>query len=243
MPLSFDGRERRRIYLFRHGDVAYLNPDGTRVPDSRLVNLTPKGEAEADTKAEIFRSVSIDRAVSSGLPRTRQTAERVLRHHDLPIEDRPAFEEIRSNRRGPLDIAELERVAYAFADAHHPDARYGNGERFADFEARVLGGLMALLAEPGWQRLALFAHGGVNRIVIGWALGAGLVAFGRLEQDTCCVNVIDVDQEADGSVRRTIVRAVNVTASDPLKADRSLTTLETMAMRYRSLLEAGRSGG
>ncbi|MCP5432378.1 MAG: histidine phosphatase family protein [Alphaproteobacteria bacterium] len=243
MRISFDGLERRRIYFFRHGDVTYMKADGSRVADSREVVLTERGKKEADAKAEMFRLAEIDRAICSGLPRTRETAERVLRHHNIEIEDWPEFEEIRSGRKGTALPSDLARIAYAFAGAHEPGALYGEGDAFEAFERRIVGALTKVLSEPGWTSLALFAHGGVNRVILGWATGAGLRSFPVFEQDTCCLNILDVDQEPSGGpVRRVFVRGVNITAYDPLKIARDHTTLEGLAMKMRDAGEgAGRS--
>lgn len=37
MRQAFDGLHRRRIHLFRHGDVSYVDDEGNRVADSRPV--------------------------------------------------------------------------------------------------------------------------------------------------------------------------------------------------------------
>ena len=40
--MSLDGLTRKRIYLFRHGEVNYM-PSGKVVADPNLVDLTDKG--------------------------------------------------------------------------------------------------------------------------------------------------------------------------------------------------------
>ena len=40
--MSLDGLTRKRIYLFRHGEVNYM-PSGKVVADPNLVDLTEKG--------------------------------------------------------------------------------------------------------------------------------------------------------------------------------------------------------
>ena len=40
---AFDGSHRRRIYVFRHGDVSYVDDNGVRVADSTIVPLTSWG--------------------------------------------------------------------------------------------------------------------------------------------------------------------------------------------------------
>lgn len=245
MRTAFDGAHRRRVYLFRHGDVSYVTADGSIVTDPRAVHLTEQGRGEADAMNAMMADVPVDRAVCSGLPRTIQTAERILRGRELEIEHVPPLEEMRSQQAqaafekgadvDPVPLPDdLAEVAYAFRHAHEPGMRYRGGEPFADFEGRVVPAFEKLLAEPGWENMVLVAHGGVNRIILSWALETGLRTFGHFEQDTCCLNVIDVDQDPDDlSIRRRLVRAVNITAYDPAKRDRNLTTLEGLADRIR----------
>ncbi len=243
--IAFDGSLRRRVYLFRHGDVAYVTNDGSIVADPRAVHLTPQGQQEADAMGTMMAEVPLDKAVNTGLPRTKQTLERILGDRDLPVEEVPDLEELRSERAqaayeqgsapDPVPLPEdLNEVAYAFLNAHQPGMRYRNGEAFGDFEGRVVPAFEGLLKQPDWHHMALVAHGGVNRVILGWALGTGLKTFGQFEQDTCCLNVLDVDQDPDDlSVRRVLVRAVNATTYDPPKRDRHLTTLEGLAHRLK----------
>lgn len=231
MRRSFDGAHRRRIHLFRHGDVSYVDDDGNRVPDSRVVPLTKWGHEQAAQMRDFMSEIKVDRAVCSGLPRTIETASGILGNRDIEIETREAFQEIRSDQNRYQTLTDLNDVAYAFAEAHKPGASYGGGEVFAEFEARVTGGLQDLLADPSWSSLALVAHGGVNRALLGWITGAGLQAFSTFEQSTCCLNVIDVDMDEDGKIVRTLLRGTNITTYDPAKKDIHLTALEMIADR------------
>lgn len=234
---TLDGALRRRIYLFRHGAVDYVGPDGRAVEDADSVRLNEKGRAQADAMAALFRDVEIDRAACSSLPRTRETGERVLSGHGLELE---AFEDLREIRRreslNPVELDLVHDLAYGHFRAHEPGHRYLGGEPYADFVARVTGVMAALLADDGWRQLAVFAHGGTNAAVLGWALGLGERAFGVIDQATCCVNIIDVDTDADdGAVRRFVVRAMNVTVDDAVKNARRHGDLEKLARYFLDL--------
>ena len=63
---------RRRIYLMRHAQVRYF--DGEHPHD---VLLTDAGRKQAAAAAEALREVTFDRVVTSGLPRTLETARAV----------------------------------------------------------------------------------------------------------------------------------------------------------------------
>jgi probable phosphoglycerate mutase len=124
------------------------------------------------------------------------------------------------------------------AEAHVEGARFMGGETFGELRERVLGAFERIVADPSWSRLLLVCHGGVNRVILAWALGSDLRSAARIEQDSGCVNVIDLDHE-HGSERllRSVVRAMNVTAADPAKHERWLTTLEAQAAAFERLLQ------
>lgn len=232
MRHAFDGSQRRRIHLFRHGDVSYVDDQGNRVADSRAVPLTDWGRQQTADMRTFMDGIAVDRIVCSGLPRTIETADGIFGDRDINIEIDPAFEELNSDPDRYKNLKSLHDVAYAFADAHLPGAAYGNGDIFVEAEARVVGGLNRLISDPSWNSCAVVAHGGVNRALLGWASGAGLKGFSTFEQNTCCVNIIDVDTHPDsGEHHRTLIRGINITAYDPAKRDVHLTALETIAER------------
>lgn len=231
---ALDGARRRRMYLFRHGAVDYVNPDGSWVDDPDLVALNERGRLQAEHMHEAFRDVVIDKALCSGLLRTRQTAETVLEGRPLRISDLPDLEEIRPGKPEEASSFDLlSDVAFSHWRAMHPGARFLGGERYSDFYARITSALDGILADSGWHNIAVFAHGGTNAAILGWVTGIGLDAFGLFDQETCCLNVIDFDESADGLVRRTL-RAVNVTATDPVKSGRHAGDMELLAKRLQS---------
>jgi probable phosphoglycerate mutase len=235
MRTAFDGSIRRRIHFFRHGDVSYVDKEGNRVPDSRAVPLTDWGREQAALMCDYVKELSFDKAVCSGLPRTVETAEGILKGRGLKVEVMSEFEEIRSDPDRYKNLKSLHDVAYAFEGAHLPGARYGEGESFLEFEARIVTGMMHLVADKSWQNLALIAHGGVNRAILGWASGASLGAFHAFDQNTCCLNIVDVDTHPDtGEIRRMTVRGMNITPYDPVKKNVDKLALEMIAERMRA---------
>jgi len=238
MKLPFDHTRRRRVYLMRHAEAAYIGADGKRALDSRVVALTERGRAEAAAMSALLKDVPFDRAICSGLARTLETAKWVLNDRKIPLEIIPALEEI----RGGDAIARAEisppDFAYAMFRAGDPNARFAGGESFVEFAARVDAAFEAVVAATNWECLLMVCHGGVNRAILTELTGAGLKAFGTFEQDSCCLNIIDVDCNLDtGKVERWILRAVNATAEDPIKSTRRLLTLEGMAKRFADELD------
>jgi probable phosphoglycerate mutase len=229
--------DRRRIYLMRHAEAAYVREDGTPAPDGRVVPLTPIGRDQAARQADALRHVHFDRAVCSGLPRTVETAGIVLAGRSAPaLEVIPDLEEIQSGHaQAPAEdfAAWIAHVANPWADAAAPDARFIGGERFRDFEARVLPAFTELLADTRWRTLLLVLHGAVNRVLLNHVMNLPWQGAMSIEQDPACFNVIDVDgiPGAPGRVERFLVRAVNVTAWNLTKDGIELTDMERTAQR------------
>lgn len=229
---AIDGASRRRLYLFRHGAVDYIGPDGNWVDDPDNVDLNAHGQQQAAAMAELFRDVPVDAALCTPLPRTRQTGEAILGNRGVELEVVADLAEIRpttGEAAGGYDI--VSDVAFSHWRAHKADATFLGGERYHDFYARVSAAMDAILADQSWHNLAVFAHGGTNAAVLGWATGVGLAAFGLLDQSTCCLNVIDFDVDDSGRLLRKTVRGMNITAYDPVMYRRNAGDMELLAHR------------
>lgn len=230
--VAIDGSNRRRLYLFRHGAVDYIDDNGELVKDPDVVPLNGRGRSQARAMAELFVDVHIDRAVCTGLPRTRETGLTILADRDLDLEVIPEFEEIRplkGETPGGYDV--VTDVAFSHWRAEQIDAAFLGGERYRDFYARISAAMDALLSDTSWHDLALFAHGGTNAAVLGWTTGVGLQAFGLLDQSTGCLNVIDFDFDDEGQLLRKTLRGMNITADDPVMRTREAGDMELLARR------------
>ncbi len=244
MRLPFEAGRRRRIYLMRHAEADYFGENGERRPDPNVVPLTAAGRSEALAMADWLSPVPFDRAICSGLARTVETATIVLGGRDLALEQRPALKEIQG--AGLEERARLAPIDYAYAmfRAGEPEARFAAGERFADFQARILPAFTAILGDPGWTSLLLVCHGGTNRAILTWFLGLGLDAFGQLEQDSCCLNILDFDQlDGSGEIVRKVVRAMNLTAFNTAKTRWDYLSMEHLAHRFEQAKKAASGSG
>ena len=227
---AIDGASRRRLHLFRHGAVDYIDENGEWVADPDTVSLNAKGRAQAAAMAELFAGVHVDKALFTGLPRTLQTGRTIL--GDRPIEmglleDLQEIRPLKGQSAGGYDI--YSDIAFSHWRATEENARFLGGETYHDFFARISAAMDTLLGDASWQNLAVFAHGGTNAAVLGWATGVGLEAFGLLDQSMCCLNIIDFDIDRAGRLVRKTVRAMNVTADDPVLLHRHAGDMEMLA--------------
>ena len=85
---SLDGHTRKRIYLFRHGEVNYM-PEGKVVKDPNEVDLTDKGLMQARLIDKNTKNIHFERILSSGLPRTIQTGAHKAERRNIKINEVP----------------------------------------------------------------------------------------------------------------------------------------------------------
>lgn len=233
MKTPFGEATRRRVHLLRHGEAAYrLNATegagGTADPP-----LTPRGRAEAEAQRALLHGIELDFALCTTLQRTRETCEIALGDRQLEIHVEPDLSEITATG---MQGFSAEALADGFKGGEDPKKRFAGGEVLAEFQARVVSGFERTLRERAFAQALFVCHGGTNRAIVAWALGCGAEILHGFEQDSCCLNVVDVDVDAEGNVVRKIVRALNVTPADLAKRERWHTTLEETAIAV-----AGRS--
>jgi broad specificity phosphatase PhoE len=232
-PVPFDDCVRRRVWLLRHAEAAYFDEHGRHDPNARDVPLTPNGRAQASAMRDLLKNVSFDRAVCSGLPRTCQTAGIVLAERQMELELVPDLCEIETGDRSAVPPERLkDEFAYALFTAGDGGSSFHRGERFDHFLARVVPAWEKVISAPDWKEMLLVAHGVTNRVLLAWVLDLPLAMIGRFEQDSCCLNVIDLDTAPDGAIRRRFLRTVNLTTSDTAKIGVRRTTVENLALRY-----------
>jgi probable phosphoglycerate mutase len=215
---------RRRLYVMRHGAVSYFDHGRPLKPED--VPLTVAGRDQAYAAASMLRGIEFDRVITSGLPRTVETARIVA--PDLEPEAWPDLRELETGRLADIPEDELEHTfTDAFRGVIPEDARFLAGETIGSLFDRVLPAIDRLVAAEDWDIVLAVLHGGVNRAIISRALTGGRTFLGNLEQSPACVNILDVGDE-------WIVRAVNVTPYDLGHLEGRSTTMEELWQQFRS---------
>ncbi len=106
-----------------------------------------------------------------------------------------------------IDFGDFEGLSYDEIAARYPElyrqwmdapteVRFPNGERFCEMRKRVVGAFDAIERKRRGQTVAIVSHGGVNRILIAWALQIPDQYLFRVAQDYAAVNLLEI---ADGS--------------------------------------------
>ena len=215
---------RRRIYLMRHARVAYF--EGGRPLHPETVPLTEEGRDQARAAAAALAGIAFDRVITSGLPRTLETAAIVA-----PAVEPESWPELREIEPGNLrDIPEdaIERAFLeAWRDVVPEDTPFLGGETIGSLLDRVLPEIDRLLADREWDVVLAVLHGAVNRAILSHALTGGRLYLGNLEQSPGCINVLDVSEDD------WVVRAVGITPLDLAHRAGRLRTMEELWAEFR----------
>jgi len=215
---------RRRIYLMRHAQVSYFEDGRPLRPES--VPLTAEGREQAVAAARLLDGIVFDRVVTSGLPRTLETA-RIVAPLAEP-EAWPELREIESGRLGQIPEDELEAAfVSAWRDVVPEGTPFLGGETIRSLLDRVLPAVDRLVADPEWDIVLAVLHGGVNRAILSYALTGGRAFLGNFEQSPACINVLDVGDD-------WVVRAVNHSPTDPAHLRNRLRTMEELWEEFRA---------
>lgn len=225
--------KRRRIYLMRHGSVTYFDDQGKPfLPEQ--VPLNELGRAQATAAGKVFaqEKLRFDRVIVSGLPRTVETATRVLAESGQQIElDR--WCELEELRGGKLSAIPDESLKDAFVGAFDglvpEDKQFLGGETIGQLMDRVYPCIDRLRADKCWDTVLLVLHGGVNRAILSYALTNQRLFLGNLAQTAGCINAIDVGEaHADW-----VVRMVNYSPISELQGNSRHTTMEVLLEQYK----------
>ena len=207
----------------RHAQVSYFE-NGRPVPPGS-VPLTELGREQAQAAAALLEGIRFDRVITSGLPRTLETAAIVA--PDADPESWAELREIESGRLGDIPEDELERAFLeAWRDVVPEEDRFLGGETIGSLLDRVIPAVDRLVADPDWDVVLAVLHGGVNRAILSYALTRGRMMLGNLEQAPACINVLDVGDD-------WVVRAVNTTPTDLSHRGGRLRTMEELWAEFR----------
>ena len=221
---------QRRIYLLRHGDVSYFSSDGQPVSFQHAA-LNDHGIAQAIALGEIIAPIVFQKYVFSGLLRSHQTMDLVVGKREAGSSPDffayPDFGEIQPGAIHTFPGTDFDHWKNYFLSALGPglnfDSRFMGGETFFDFTNRVNRSLCTLLEDSSWTNALVVAHSVVNRWILCRFLGLWLDGIHAIEQDSGCMNVIDIFPDGKG-----VIRLMNYTPVDRAKVHLRKNTLEML---------------
>lgn len=182
----------KTLYLIRHGHT--VGGDEKRYKGSIDVPLSEKGIEQMRRTSEFFKGISLSAVYSSPLSRALKSADIIaepyglrpvvvsdLRERSFGIWEGMSFNEIKERYPEEFEAWAANPLKYSPIE----------GESTIEVRDRVARVLEDILSNHGNEKIAIVAHGGVNRIILCHVMGIPLENIFRIEQDYGAVNIIE----------------------------------------------------
>lgn len=181
------------LYLIRHGEI--MGAQKRKYNGHRDVPLSDNGKVQLGCVAEFLKEKAALNAIyASDLSRSIESARIIGEPQSLQPLLMPAFRE--------RSFGQWEGMTFDEIAAQNPDAFYAwardplnfspvGGESTASVRNRVMPAFEELRAKHDGHKIAIVAHGGVNRIILCELLGVPLQNIFRIEQDFGALNIIE----------------------------------------------------
>jgi alpha-ribazole phosphatase len=180
-----------RFWLIRHGEPA--EEARHRCYGSLDIGLSQKGHGQMQHVAEFLKSESIAAIYTSPRSRAQESASILAAAQSCPIE---TVDDLREIDFGDFEGLTYDEIANRYPDLYRQwmerptEIRFPNGESFPEMRTRVLRAFEAISSAREGQTTAIVSHGGVNRILLAWALQVPDNALFRIAQDYAAINLL-----------------------------------------------------
>lgn len=183
-----------KLYLVRHGETQ-LNLDRVYYGWTDCP-LNETGMKQGESLAEYFKTIQIDKIITSDLLRATTTAEMIKGNRNIPLEKRVAFRE--------LHFGEWEEKDFHFVKTNYPEGyqawakdwkefQIPKGESFRDFYERVSMGLKEILeTENEDSNILLVSHNGVMSALLCYLIGVGEDGFWKFSFQQKAYSLISI---------------------------------------------------
>ncbi|MGA3240706.1 MAG: alpha-ribazole phosphatase [Bryobacteraceae bacterium] len=182
-----------RFWLIRHGEPAKEMLH--RCYGSLDVGLSETGRTQMARVAERLKGEPMAAIYTSPRSRAVEGARILGAVASCSIE---IVEDLRE-----IDFGDFEGLAYDEIAARYPDLyrqwmetpteiQFPNGESFSAMRVRVLSAFDRIQRKREGQTVAIVSHGGVNRILLAWALQMPDKCIFRLAQDYAAINLLEL---------------------------------------------------
>ncbi len=182
-----------RLYLVRHGATPLTMED--KFSGEEGVHLSDEGRQQAARLAERLQDHDIAAAYSSPLDRALETAEIVIRPHNLPVQKVDGLREIVHGHWEGLTRREVEqKFAEEYSEWEQDPFTFApeGGESGISVLARALPAIRQIVVEHTDQNVLVVSHKATIRLLISSLLGFDARGYrDRLDQAPACLNIVD----------------------------------------------------
>ncbi|MFT9493692.1 alpha-ribazole phosphatase [Anaerosolibacter sp.] len=181
------------LYLVRHGETL-SNCQGVYC-GWLDVELTDMGIYQAEESAKRLREVPLDLILTSGLNRTRKTAEIINKYHHVEIHSEGRFREMNFGRWEGLSY---EEIRYRFPnelkswEKEWLDYPVPEGESLRQMYGRVKEAIDQLCIDYPQGKILLVSHGGCIRGILSHLIGSGIEDYWKYKIENCGITKIEI---------------------------------------------------
>ena len=182
-----------RIWLIRHGEP--VEEARNRCYGSFDFELSAAGRMQMAQVSEYLKPEPVAAVYTSPLSRALESARIIAAAHSCPVE---VMSDLREIDFGEFEGLQYDEIATRYPDLYRQwmetptEVRFPNGECFSGMRARVLKAFDTIQRERAGQTAAIVSHGGINRILIAWALQMPDNSIFRLAQDYAATNLLEL---------------------------------------------------
>lgn len=184
-----------RIFLIRHGETQW-NKD-SRIQGHSDVPLSRKGIEQAKLLSKRLEQQNFAAFFSSNLSRARETADIIAKPHDKAVQVLQDLQELNFGQWEGLTIGEIrqkyKKESSAWWDSPL-ETRIPGGENLSELAERSVRAIQSIIERFEKQQVAVVAHGGTIRSIVGTMLGLDLNQYWRLRQDNASLSIIEFYQ-------------------------------------------------
>lgn len=202
--------------MIRHGEVEHAAAG--RFFGHTDVELSEVGGRQAEALARSLGSEAIEAIYTSDLIRARASAAPLAAALGLIPVAVPALREMALGRWEGWTFAEMQGHEPELVRSWLADTvafTYPGGESLLDLRRRALPALADLVSRHRGGRLAVVAHGGTNRVILGEVLGIPLAQVLRIGQDYAAWSLVEYGP--DGPVLHALNQRVDVAGASPVE--------------------------
>lgn len=195
----------KKIYLLRHGKIAYGN-------EKRYVGTTDylldnDGIEQAYCLKSYFNNIVIDNVYTSPLKRCLQTTEIILKEKQ---QDFIVLEGLKEINMGTWENKSVRYIKEYFPRAYEERGKEleffipPEGESFHQLAARVMLVFNNIVEQEG-ETIMIVAHAGVNRVLLSQISGRPMQDIFSIQQPYGCVNELIWKEETNKWLVKQII--------------------------------------
>ena len=186
-----------RIILVRHGQTEWNRVERFRGQVDIPLNETGLDQAAA-TGLRIAQEWQPSAIYSSPLSRAVETAQAIAQHHNLTTHICSDLTDIHYGKWQGLTLDEVQKrwseALHGWYNSPHT-AVIPDGETLVDLRRRAMKTVCELSDSHCGDTIVLVGHTVINRMILLGVLGLGIERFWHLRQDTCAINIFEVEQD------------------------------------------------